>query len=179
MFWKRNHHTHELYTGLDDYSLPCVLILQETFSVSMPSSGTKFLSNKTLDSIHNLKCPHNSFSSIFVPDKQSSQSGMDYMKTQSRQIPYRKLLEKKKVPGLKKLLTEHLFPNFKLHFQIHTLSSTVLDAILYQLSQEYKHNMTLQGTDGKIHNKFALSAVTSPSIRTDTHLQKGGFNNNF
>lgn len=28
--------------------------------------------------------------------------------------------------------------------------------------------MTLQGTDGKIHNKFALSAVTSPSIKTDT-----------
>lgn len=69
---KRNHHADELYTGLDEYSLPRVLILQEISSVSMPSSDFKFFSNKMLASIYNLKCPHNSFSSIFVPEKQSS-----------------------------------------------------------------------------------------------------------
>lgn len=77
MSWKRNHHTDELYTGLDDYSLPCVLILQETSCVSIPSSDSNFLSNKTLHSIHNLKCTHNSSSSIFVPEKQNLKSGMD------------------------------------------------------------------------------------------------------
>lgn len=55
------------------------------------------------------------------------------MKTQPRQILYRKLLEKKTTAWTEVAL-EHLFPNFKLHFQIHTLSSPMLDAILYHLS---------------------------------------------
>lgn len=55
----------------------------------------------------------------------------------------------------------------------------MLDAVLHQLRYENKYNMTLQGTDGKIHNKFPLSAVVSPSIKTDTYLQKGGLNINF
>lgn len=41
-FWRKRR-TDELYAALDEYSLPHVLILQETSSISILSFSSKFI----------------------------------------------------------------------------------------------------------------------------------------
>lgn len=65
-----------------------------------------------------------------------------------------------------------VFPNLKLHFQVHLLLSPMVGAVL-----EGIQTMTLQGATGITDIKSALPAVTSASIKTTCN--KGVFSSNF
>lgn len=82
------------------------------------------------------------------------------------------MVEKRKLPGQNSILTEFLFPNLKLHFQVHLLLSPMVGAVL-----EGIQTMIQQRATGIIDIKFALPAVISLSIKTTCN--KGVFNSNF